>query len=99
MSPTTATTPGPDAPVRRRERRSKRYRKLVTQVDPEKRYPVSEAVALLRGFGGTKFDQTVDAVFHLAIDPKKADQNIRGSISLPHGVGKQRKVVVFADGD
>ena len=86
-------------PVRRRDRRSKRYRALAGLVQPEKRYEPKEAVALVRKFGGTKFDQTVNLALHLAVDPKKADQNIRGSISLPHGIGQSRKVVVFADGD
>lgn len=86
-------------PVRRRDRRSKRFRALSGLVQPGRRYALQEAVALVRKFGTTKFDQTVNLALHLAVDPKKADQNIRGSISLPHGIGKARKVVVFADGE
>jgi large subunit ribosomal protein L1 len=94
-----APTPGASAPTKRSSRRSKRYRKLEPLVDRSKRYPLGEAVVLIRQFGTTKFDQTVNLAVCLAIDAKKADQAIRGSISLPHGIGKARKVVVFADGE
>ena len=94
-----APTPGASAPTQRQSKRSKRYRKLEPLVDRTKRYALGEAVALVRQFGNTKFDQTVNLAVFLAIDPKKADQAIRGSISLPHGIGKARKVVVFADGE
>jgi len=57
---------------------------------------LQEAVKLLKSFGGTKFDQTVDVAFRLGIDPKQADQLVRGSIVLPHGIGKSKRVVVFA---
>ena len=93
-----APTPGA-APAKGRSRRSKRYRKLEPLVDRARRYSLVEAVALVRQFGTTKFDQTVNLAVRLAIDPKKADQAVRGAISLPHGIGQSRKVVVFADGD
>lgn len=54
-------------------------------------------VKKLKGFGSTKFDQTVECVMHLGIDPKQADQMIRGAISLPHGIGKARRVIAFCD--
>ena len=57
------------------------------------------AVAKLKGFGTTKFDQTVEIHMRLGIDPKQADQIVRGSIVLPHGIGKSQRVVVFAKGD
>jgi len=60
--------------------------------------PVGEAVAALKQFGGTKFDQTVDIVVRLGVDAAQADQIVRGSIVLPHGIGKQLRVVVFAKG-
>jgi large subunit ribosomal protein L1 len=66
---------------------------------PEKALPVSEAVAILKTFNTTKFDQSVDIVMRLGIDPKQADQLVRGSVVLPHGIGKSQRVVVFAKGD
>jgi large subunit ribosomal protein L1 len=65
----------------------------------EKPLPVGEAVAILKKFNTTKFDQTVEIAMHLGIDPKQADQLVRGSIVLPHGIGKSQRVVVFAKGD
>ena len=61
--------------------------------------PVAEAVKILKQFPPRKFDQTVEVCIRLGIDPKQADQMIRGSIVLPHGIGKSKKVVVFAKGD
>ncbi len=58
-----------------------------------------KAVATLKGFGNTKFDQTVEIAVRLGVDPKQADQIVRGSIVLPHGIGKTQRVVVFAKGD
>lgn len=65
----------------------------------DKPLPVSEAVAVLKTFNTTKFDQSVEIAMHLGIDPKQADQLVRGSIVLPHGIGKSQRVVVFAKGD
>ena len=61
--------------------------------------PLSEAVTLLKTFNTTKFDQTVEIVMRLGIDPKQADQLVRGSIVLPNGIGKTLRVIVFAKGD
>ncbi len=74
--------------------RSKRYKKDVEKIPPK---PVSldEGVKRLKTFTKTKFDQTVDLVCHLGIDPKQADQLIRGSISLPKGIGATKKVIAF----
>jgi large subunit ribosomal protein L1 len=79
-------------------KRSKRYRELFSKIGPN---PVSleEAVSLLKKFSTTKFDQSVETVLRLGVDPKLADQNIRGAISLPHGIGKSVRVAVFAKGD
>lgn len=67
---------------------------------PDKAVTVAEAVKLMKQFGqGRKFDQSVNIVMHLGIDPKQADQMIRGAVSLPHGIGKARKVICFADGE
>ncbi|MEL7498585.1 MAG: 50S ribosomal protein L1 [Planctomycetota bacterium] len=74
---------------------SKRYNELAAKV-PENPVSLEEAVTLLKGFEGTKFDQTVEIHMNLGIDPKQADQIIRGSVVLPHGIGKTQRVIVFA---
>src|SRR5438477_11752219 len=76
------------------ERRSKRFKKAQEKAVAT---PVSmdEAVDVIKGFPPTKFDQSVELIFSLGIDPKHADQMIRGSLSLPHGVGKTKRVVAF----
>jgi large subunit ribosomal protein L1 len=65
---------------------------------PAEVMPLTDAVAALKKFDGTKFDQTVDIVVRLGVDAAQADQIVRGSIVLPHGIGKQLRVVVFAKG-
>ncbi|MBI1372220.1 MAG: 50S ribosomal protein L1 [Phycisphaera sp.] len=80
-------------------KRGKRYRDDMTKVDIQRSYPLEEAVALVKGFSKGKFDQTVDVVMFLGVDPKHADQNIRGSISLPHGTGKTKRVIAFCGPD
>jgi large subunit ribosomal protein L1 len=76
--------------------RSKRYKKELEQLSGE---PVSlaEAVEKIKSFRSVRFDQTVECVLNLGIDPKQADQLVRGSISLPHGIGKQKKVIAFCE--
>ena len=76
--------------------RSKRYRKEAEQFGKEP-MSLAEAVEKIKSFKSVKFDQTVECVLQLGIDPKQADQLIRGSISLPHGIGKQKKVVAFCE--
>ena len=76
-------------------KRSKRYQELVTKV-PEEPVDLAAAVKILKEFDGTKFDQTVEIHMNLGIDPKQADQIIRGSVVLPHGIGKTQRVIVFA---
>jgi large subunit ribosomal protein L1 len=61
--------------------------------------PLHEALRVLKGFGNTKFNQTVEVSTHLGIDPKQTDQNVRGSVALPHGIGKTVRVAVFAQGE
>ncbi len=78
--------------------RSKRYRELVKKIDAAKTYPLSEAVALAKATATTKFTGSIELHVRLGIDPKKADQLVRGSVTLPHGTGKQKKVAVFASG-
>jgi large subunit ribosomal protein L1 len=77
---------------------SKRYRALADQQTTEA-LPLADAVAKLKGFGAGKFDQTVEIHMRLGIDSKQADQIVRGSIVLPHGIGKTQRVVVFAKGE
>jgi large subunit ribosomal protein L1 len=77
---------------------SKRYRAL-TQQRTRDPLPLAEAIERLKGFGNAKFDQTVEIHMRLGIDPKQADQIVRGSIVLPHGIGKTQRVVVFAKGE
>jgi len=72
---------------------------LLAKAPGKKALPLPEAVALLKQFNTTKFDQSVEIAIRLGIDPKQADQNVRGSIVLPHGLGKTLRVVVFAKGD
>lgn len=76
--------------------RSKRYKKELEQQSGE---PISlaEAVEKVKSFNSVKFDQSIECVLHLGIDPKQTDQLIRGSISLPHGIGKQKKVIAFCE--
>ena len=76
--------------------RSKRYRKEAEQVN-ETPVSLADAVAKIKSFNKTKFDQTVVCVFWLGIDPKQSDQIVRGAISLPHGIGKQKKVIAFCE--
>jgi large subunit ribosomal protein L1 len=76
---------------------SKRYRKEAEQVT-ETPVTLAEAVKKIKSFNSTKFDQTVRCVFWLGIDPKQSDQIIRGAISLPHGIGSQKKVIAFCEG-
>ena len=76
--------------------RSKRYKSESEQVSNET-VNLSEAVEQIKSFKSVKFDQSVECVLHLGIDPKQADQLVRGSISLPHGIGKQKKVVAFCE--
>lgn len=76
----------------------KKYREAAAKVDRAAVYTPLEAVKLVKELANAKFDETVEAHFRLGIDTRKADQNIRGSISLPHGTGKTVRVAVFAEG-
>ena len=80
-------------------KQSKRMRALAEKVSDKDRLSLSEAVALLKTFDNTKFDQSVEIAIRLGVDPKQADQIVRGSIVLPHGIGRTLRVVVFAKGD
>jgi len=75
-------------------RRSKRYKESAKKATPEP-VAIEQAIEVVKSFKPTKFDQSVELIFSLGIDPKQADQMIRGSLSLPHGVGKSKRVVAF----
>ena len=77
----------------------KRYRTARETVDRERQYTPLEAVRLLKGFEGAKFDETVEAHFRLGLNVRHADQQLRGTIMLPHGIGKDVRVAVFAEGE
>jgi large subunit ribosomal protein L1 len=77
----------------------KRYRAGATAFDREKEHTPKEAVTILKGFPSAKFDETVEVAFRLGVDTRKADQAIRGTVSLPHGTGKTARVAVFAVGE
>ena len=81
------------------QKHGKRYRASAAQVDRTKLYTPHEAITLAKQLATAKFDESFEVHFRLGIDPRKADQNIRGSIALPHGTGKQVRVAVFAEGD
>ena len=79
-------------------KRSKKYREAAEKVDRNNLYTANEAIALLKSMPAYNFDQTVEAVYRLSVDPRKADQLVRGTVNLPHGTGKTAKVAVFARG-
>src|SRR5947209_3175552 len=78
---------------------SKRYRALRDKVKSADPIPLADAIKKLKSFGNTKFNQTVEVSTNLGIDPRQSDQNVRGSVALPHGIGKSVRVAVFAQGD
>ncbi|MGI8645295.1 MAG: 50S ribosomal protein L1, partial [Nocardioides sp.] len=79
--------------------RSKNYRAVAEKIDKDALYPPVQAVALAKQSATTKFDPTVDVAMRLGVDPRKADQMVRGTVNLPHGTGKTARVLVFATGD
>jgi len=78
--------------------RSKSYRKAAEAIDRAKLYTPIEAVRLTKGASTVKFDATVEVAMRLGVDPRKADQMVRGTVNLPHGTGKTARVIVFAAG-
>lgn len=78
---------------------SKRTIELRSKVDPERQYAIDECLALLKETSTAKFDESVDAAINLGVDPRKSDQNVRGSSVLPNGTGKTVRVAVFTQGD
>src|SRR5580693_6465649 len=80
-------------------KRSKAYRKAVEMIEADRLYTPAEAVALARSTSTSKFDGTVEVAFRLGVDPRKADQMVRGTVNLPNGTGKTARVLVFATGE
>ena len=83
----------------RMAKKGKKYLEAAKAVDPTKQYTPEEAVDLLKKIDFAKFDETVEVAYRLNVDPKQADQQIRGAVVLPNGTGKTAKVIVFAQGD
>jgi large subunit ribosomal protein L1 len=80
-------------------RHGKRYRTLKDQVDRAKHYSAQDATELVRTLATAKFDETIEAHFRLGIDPRKSDQNVRGTVALPHGTGRTVRVLAITQGD
>jgi large subunit ribosomal protein L1 len=80
-------------------KRSKSYRKVADQIDRDRLYPPAEAIELAKQTSPVKFDATVEVAIRLGVDPRKADQMVRGTVNLPHGTGKTVRVIAFAAGD
>ena len=80
-------------------KRGKKYLEAAKLVDRSKAYPIDEAMELVKKTSITKFDASVEVAFRLGVDPKKADQQIRGAVVLPNGTGKTQRVLVFAKGE
>jgi large subunit ribosomal protein L1 len=78
---------------------SKRYDASAKKIQAERQYSVEEGVALVKDMPGAKFDESVDLSFRLGVDPKHADQMVRGAVVMPHGIGKTVRVAVFAKGE
>ena len=77
---------------------SKRQKQINDKVDATKVYPILDALNLLKEIPNLKFNESIDISINLGVDPQKSDQNVRGSTSLPHGIGKQSRIAVFAEG-
>lgn len=80
-------------------KRGKRYRSILEKIDKNKLYSPWEALSLIKEISNANFDEAVEVAIRLGIDPKKADQQVRGTVILPHGTGKIPKVLVFAKGE
>ncbi len=80
-------------------KKGKNLRRIADQVDRQKLYATKDAIQLLKDVSFTKFDQTLEIAMRLGVDPKHADQMVRGSVVLPHGTGKKLRILVFASGE
>lgn len=80
-------------------KRSKRFQEAAKAVDHDRRYGLEEALSLAVGGARARFDETVEVAVRLGVDPRQADQNVRGTVVLPHGTGRSLRVLVFAKGE
>lgn len=80
-------------------KRSKRYREIIARVDRTQEYQIEEAVKLIKSGAKARFDETVEVAMRLGVNPQHADQMVRGTVTLPHGTGKEIRVMVFAKGE
>ncbi|MGD9487855.1 MAG: 50S ribosomal protein L1 [Calditrichaceae bacterium] len=80
-------------------KRSKRYRQVLEKIDRNREYPVEDAVKIIKETSTAKFDETVEIAMKLGVDPRHADQMVRGTVALPFGTGKKVRVLVFTKGD
>ncbi len=80
-------------------RRGKRYNQMAATFDKYQVYPAPEAIRMVKAMASARFDETVETVMKLGIDPRRADQLVRGTVTLPHGTGKEVRVAVFTGGD
>ncbi|HRS02002.1 MAG TPA: 50S ribosomal protein L1 [Bacteroidota bacterium] len=78
------------------KKKSKRYRELIKKVDPKKSYELNEAISIVKNTATAKFDESFEIAIKLGVDPRKADQMVRGTVSLPNGTGKSVRVLVLA---
>ena len=80
-------------------KRGKNYKNAVSHIEPLKHYAISEAVPVLKKLGTAKFDESIELSAKLGVDPRHADQQVRGTVVLPHGTGKSVRVLVIARGE
>ncbi len=80
-------------------KKGKKYTEALSKIDNSKAYPLTEAVDLVKSISFEKFDASIELAFNLNLDPRKAEQNLRGALVLPHGTGKTKRVLVFAKGE
>ncbi len=80
-------------------KRSKRYQEIAGKVDRNRRYPLAEAISLAQETAGVKFDESLEIAIKLNVNPAKGEENVRGTITLPHGTGRVPRVAVFAEGE
>ncbi len=80
-------------------KKGKKYTEALAKIEKGKKYPIPEGVALVKTIAFEKFDATVELALNLNLDPRKAEQNLRGALVLPHGTGKEKRVLVFARGE
>src|SRR3970282_879709 len=77
----------------------KNYRAALAKVDRTQRYPLEDSLRLVKDTARAKFDETVEMAIRLGVDPRQADQNVRGTVNFPHGMGKTVRVLAFAKGE